>query len=192
MSFTTNCKEVPAFESARLLFKLARDKDRNDLLTLHRENFEQDYIKSAWGVPPHLVTQEMCDQFINKKIDRNESQCKVGFSKVYTLFFAIYRKKDQKLIGAIELYVTKDKKWEIGLFIDKNNKNLGFATEATKAFIEFAKRDTDIGSIIFSCRQNNLASIKVAEKCGFRKFNTYVLYQGCSVDEFEFDLKGQL
>ena len=185
MTFQITCKQIPNFESERLLFRISTNSDRQALIDIQKSNFEKDYIKSAWGMPPNLVTHEICEKFIHKKIEINEKQMQTGFEKVTSLFISIYRKDNGQLVGSMEVYVTKQDV-EMGIFIDMNQKNMGFATEATKAFIEFAKKNTNIRMIIFSCKSDNLASLKVAKKCEFERKLTYQLYPGCQVEEFQF------
>lgn len=184
MSFTILGDGLSSFASERLTFFLARESDRFALLEIHRENFKDDYIKNAWGLHPDEVTESMCDRFIYKKIYLNELFCEGDQSKFKSLFFGIREKQTNKLIGALEVYQTDAEVCEIGVFVSAEFKNNGYATEITKSFIELAKKSTDIESIVFSVKMNNVASLRVAEKCGFEKNRLYTLYPGCDVKEF--------
>ncbi len=192
MSFTISGDGLSSFASERLTFFLAREPDRFALLEIHRENFKDDYIKNAWGLHPNEVTESMCDRFIYKKIYLIELFCDSDQSKFKSLFFGIREKQTNKLIGALEVYQTDVGSCEIGVFVSAEFKNNGYATEITKSFIEFAKKCTDIETIVFSVKMNNVASLRVAEKCGFVRNRVYTLYLGCDAKEFRMCIEDKI
>jgi RimJ/RimL family protein N-acetyltransferase len=75
-------------------------------------------------------------------------------------------------IGYIQAILTDDG-WEIGYHIAKKYTNQGYATEAIKLFVPFIMIKLNISSILGICHEENLASRKVLEKCGF-----HLIYQG--------------
>ena len=63
--------------------------------------------------------------------------------------------------------------WEIGYHIAKDFTGKGYATEAVKAFLPAIAKKFNIKEVYGICLAENLASVRVLEKCGFTK-----IYQG--------------
>lgn len=175
------------FESDRLLMELCLDEDREAMLKLHSDNLSNDYLKPAFGLPPESVTKALCDRFINNKISTNEYYTETDFENLTCLFFKIVRKDTKELIGALEIYEKFDFAFEIGIFIESNSKNLGFATECLQSFVKFAKQHSNIKTLYFCCHFDNLASGKVAEKCNFEQTRLFV-ENGINAKELKLDL----
>ena len=69
--------------------------------------------------------------------------------------------------------------WEIGYHIAKAYTGRGIATEAVTAFLPVICRRLGIQSMEGICLRDNLASVRVLQKCGFkRRFAGPGLYQG--------------
>ena len=69
--------------------------------------------------------------------------------------------------------------WEIGYHIAKAYTGRGYATEALKAFLPAIARRLGTRVIAGVCVRENAASVRVMEKCGFRRvFDGMGLYQG--------------
>jgi ribosomal-protein-alanine N-acetyltransferase len=68
-----------------------------------------------------------------------------------------------------------------GISIEKNFGSKGYATEATKMLLDFAFHELNLNMIYGFWRSDHLASLKMAENCGFRKvgvIDDYVFKQG--------------
>ena len=78
-----------------------------------------------------------------------------------------------KNIGYIQICKLEDGTWEIGYHIAKNFTGKGYATEAVKAFLPTMARKLNIKDVYGICLAENLASVRVLEKCGFTQ-----IYQG--------------
>lgn len=78
-----------------------------------------------------------------------------------------------KNIGYIQICKLEDGTWEIGYHIAKNFTGKGYATEAVKAFLPAMAKKLNIKEVYGICLAENLASVRVLEKCGFTK-----IYQG--------------
>ena len=63
--------------------------------------------------------------------------------------------------------------WEIGYHIAKDFTGKGYATEAVKAFLPAIAKKFNIKEVYGICLAENLASVRVLEKCGFTQ-----IYQG--------------
>ena len=80
---------------------------------------------------------------------------------------------DGKNIGYIQLCQIDDGFWEIGYHIAKQFTGQGYATEAVKAFLPAMAQKLNLNEVYGICLAENLASIRVMEKCGFVQ-----VYQG--------------
>lgn len=80
-----------------------------------------------------------------------------------------------KNIGYVQLCKLEldEGAWEIGYHIAKNFTGKGYATEAVKAFLPAMAQKLNLSEIYGICLAENLASVRVLEKCGFTQ-----IYQG--------------
>ncbi len=82
----------------------------------------------------------------------------------------IIEKSSQKLIGDIGLHFIGDEneQVEIGCTLHKDFQNKGYATEALKTVIAFLFNDLQKHRITTSIDPQNLPSIRLVERLGFR------------------------
>ena len=86
--------------------------------------------------------------------------------------------KDGTLIGYVQA-VPLEEGYEIGYHIGKTYTCNGYAVESVKAFLTVIMRQLNIQSMLGICLADNAASIKVMERCGFKKqFEGMASYQG--------------
>ena len=86
---------------------------------------------------------------------------------------------DSKNIGYIQLCQIDDGSWEIGYHIAKQFTGHGYATEAVKAFLPAMAQKLNIKEVYGICLAENIASVRVLEKCGFVQiFQGMGVYQG--------------
>lgn len=81
-----------------------------------------------------------------------------------------------KNIGYVQLCkleLEEEGNWEIGYHIAKNFTGKGYATEAVKAFLSAMAQNHNLKEVYGICLAENLASVRVLEKCGFTQ-----IYQG--------------
>ena len=81
--------------------------------------------------------------------------------------------KDGTYIGYVQAVPFEDGTWEVGYHIGGNYTKQGYATEAVTAFLPVIMKQIGITEIAGICLADNKASVKVMERCGFRK-----LYEG--------------
>lgn len=81
--------------------------------------------------------------------------------------------KDSTYIGYVQAIPFDDDTWEVGYHIGSSYTKKGYATEALSAFLPVIMKQICIDEIMGICVADNLASVKVMERCGFIK-----LYQG--------------
>lgn len=81
-------------------------------------------------------------------------------------------------IGYVQL-APIDEGWEIGYHIAKNYTGNGYATEAVSSFLPVITEKKALSSVYGICLKENIASVKVMEKCGFENLYSGVgEYQG--------------
>jgi RimJ/RimL family protein N-acetyltransferase len=120
------------------------------------------------------------------------------FLSVYNQFekygvgrFAVIEKISNEFIGWCGLKYSVDlNEYDLGFRFFKKYWNKGFATETSKAFLDYGFNDLNISTIVGRAMKDNIASIKVLEKLGFsysKSFNfdgnVGVIYS-ISSDEF--------
>lgn len=82
-------------------------------------------------------------------------------------------RKDGPLIGHVQAIPMDDGAWEIGYHIGGAYTKHGYAAEAVRAFLPVILPRLGISEIAGICLAENIASVKVMERCGFTK-----LYEG--------------
>lgn len=87
--------------------------------------------------------------------------------------------KDGTFIGYVQAVPMDDEEWEVGYHTSKQHTGLGYATEALRAFIPVIMDHLKINHMHGVCLAQNVASVRVLEKCGFRNtFDGVAPYQG--------------
>lgn len=84
--------------------------------------------------------------------------------------FAIVLKTENRVIGAIALMAIdwKNKNAELGYWLGKRYWGKGFTTEAVKLILRFAFEKLKLRRIHAFSFEENIASRRVLEKCGFK------------------------
>ncbi|MBP5379174.1 MAG: GNAT family N-acetyltransferase [Ruminococcus sp.] len=94
--------------------------------------------------------------------------------------FGFVRRSDNKLIGSGGINLKEDGFWEFGYNLRYDCWGMGYATEASKAMINYVRGK--YGDIRFrsECAVENTASAHVIEKCGlvFKRYGEYKSYDG--------------
>lgn len=104
--------------------------------------------------------------------------------------YGIILRQNDKLIGTIAIYNDTIRKYRkacsIGFSVSADYQNMGYATEALKAIIEYIFRYLDYEIIEIGHHVGNYKSKRVIEKCGFyyngRLDKFKVLYDGTVID----------
>ena len=87
--------------------------------------------------------------------------------------YPVITNTEGKNIGYVQLCKLDEGTWEIGYHIAKNFTGKGYVTEAVKAFLPTMAKKLNIKDVYGICLAENLASVRVLEKCGFTQ-----IYQG--------------
>lgn len=85
---------------------------------------------------------------------------------------------DGQYVGYVQL-VPIENGWEIGYHTVKAYAGLGYATEAVSAFLPVMMEKLHLTQVAGICDAQNAASLRVLEKCGFRRvFEGEGMYHG--------------
>jgi RimJ/RimL family protein N-acetyltransferase len=126
-------------------------------------------IFDQYGQDPE-VTKFLSWQPHQSLDDANEfiKRCLTVWENGSAFPWAMTRKDDQRLLGMIELRLLAHKA-DLGYVLARAYWNKGYATEATKAVVEWALAQKEIYRVWAVCDVKNLASARVLEKVGMSK-----------------------
>lgn len=87
--------------------------------------------------------------------------------------------RDGANIGYVQAVPLSDGTWEVGYHIGARYTRRGYAAEAVSAFLPVIMAQLHIAKITGVCLSDNIASVRVMEKCGFiKEFEGPGMYQG--------------
>lgn len=108
-----------------------------------------------------------------------------GFRQKTRYVFAIILQSQEILVGEAGLHLdSRQPMAQLGYWIGEPFWNQGIATEAVQAVLQFAINKLNLETIFATCDEDNIASIKVLEKCGMKRKGSqgkvlqYVLQRG--------------
>ena len=81
--------------------------------------------------------------------------------------YPVLTKPDGRNIGYVQMAQIGNGEWEIGYHIAEKYTGRGYATEAVRAFLPAAAEKAGTGEVYGICLQENTASVRVLNKCGF-------------------------
>lgn len=87
-------------------------------------------------------------------------------------FYAVELKSESKVIGHIyfdQMDPVELKTWIIGYIFNPKYQRKGYATESSKALIEYSFSNFNTHRVIARCNPKNIASWKVLEKLGMKR-----------------------
>lgn len=124
--------------------------------------YASDYRVSELALWPAHTSVEMSREVIERFFMPNP----------HTL--AITLKETGEPIGCIGLvpegdehYETEYSEREVGYWIGYPYWNMGLTSEALEALIDYCRESVDLSSLLITTDKRNVASQRVAEKCGF-------------------------
>lgn len=97
----------------------------------------------------------------------------------------VYEKSTQKLIGRVGIEnreIDGILRQELGYVIGKNYQHKGYAYEAAKAVLKYAKEELFLDEMFICVQKDNIPSIGLAKKLGFTLYGEaqeFVLYHYC-------------
>lgn len=140
-------------ETARLLLRPLRREDEAALATVL-----SDAETMRWY--PRPFTGDEVREWIERQLGRYSSG---------TGLLGLVEKQTGRLIGdcgPVWQEVEDRRELEIGYHVNREHWNQGFATEATRAVIDYAFENLGVERVVSMIRPENLASRRVAEKNG--------------------------
>lgn len=162
-------------ETDRLLLRPLRFEDGASLFEYRSDKETNKY--QGW-VPESM--KETVDF-----ITRNPLQ----FNLPETWFqLAVINKENDTIIGdiGVHFFGNQNKQVELGCTLNKKYQNKGYATEALTKVIDCLFRDFDKHRIITSIDPQNIDSIRLMERIGFRKEGHFIkslFWKGMWVDD---------
>lgn len=88
-------------------------------------------------------------------------------------------RKDDVYVGYVQAVPLDRGEWEIGYHISAEHTRRGYATEAVSGFLPVIMAQLGITRMTGVCLSENLASVKVMERCGFvKEYKGMGHYQG--------------
>lgn len=141
------------FDSPRLYFREFTEQDAEDLYQL---NLDSEVVRYT-GDPP-FESVESALQFIQNY----DHYKKHGFGR-----WAVITKENDAFIGWCGLKYNEEDEIDIGFRFFQKEWGKGYATEASKATIEYGVSTLNMKHFVGRAAKENTASIKVLEKIGF-------------------------
>lgn len=150
------------FEDEIILLRELKEEDAEDILELYSDKDISLYDKS-----PYITDIEDAARFINEI-----NSCYYYRKRID---WAIIIKSSNKLVGLIAIHSLNSitHTAEVGYLINKKYRNKGIMTEALKLITTFLFENIDIHSLNATIHIENIASIMVCKKVGF-KVNEYL------------------
>jgi ribosomal-protein-alanine N-acetyltransferase len=149
-------KPPEQFETKRLNLRLIRLDDSEEVF----KQYAADPTAAHYVTFQPHKTIETVKEFITRCIDNREKGVR------YT--WAIVRREDNQLIGAIDLAIEESKA-SLGYILGRNHWNNRYMTEAVTALVDWAMTQPSIHRVWAVCDIENLASARVLEKVGMQK-----------------------
>ena len=103
--------------------------------------------------------------------------------------FGFYLKDAKKVIGSGSITFSEERAaYALGYNLNRNFWGMGYATEAAKAMIEWAFQNLDAKDFYAIHANENVASGKVLQKCGFEftHYGQYSRYDGSETFDASF------
>lgn len=139
---------------------LLRPLNIADLNTVHE--YASDYENTRYMMYfPKETTEETAD-FLSCVTDEWE--------KSEPTFYEFAILLDGQHIGAVSVYLSDEKRevGELGWILNKKYQNMGYATEAARAVMDFALITLRLKKIIAQCDYRNIPSRRLMEKIGLK------------------------
>lgn len=140
----------------RLFIRILEMKDKEDFFKYR--SMPEIYQYQSWR--PKLISE--IEEFINKNAD----VCPNTENTWLQLAVCLY---EEQMIGDIGIHFMDDDQIEIGYTLSPEYQGNGYALEAVKAVINYAYSELKKHRITASVDPDNIQSIKLLERIGFRK-----------------------
>lgn len=148
-------------KTERLNIRLYREDEKHYVVNLFTDADVMRHVDNG------VMSKETAEALWKKLIED-------FYPKGITTIFGVFAKGDDGYIGhcSIRPRPQKPEDWEIGYILTKESWGKGFATEIASRLIAFGFDELNLPKIFATIDDDNLNSIKVAEKAGM-KFDRY-------------------
>ncbi len=160
-------------KTERLILRVAEYRDAKAIFSYRSDSKTNKY--QGW-IPK---TIEDVDSFL-ENISSEINVAETWFQ------FVIIEIEGNEILGDIGIHFIDDKQAEIGCTLDKKHQGKGYATEALESIIDYLFIDLNKHRIICSIDPQNISSIELVKRLGFRKeahFKESILINGVWVDD---------
>ena len=142
-------------ETSRLLFRSHKPQDREDFIRMHTDPEVRRYVGGqAWSL--EKARTRFRTQYLGKP------------SRVYGLWAAVL-KEEQRYIGCCGLRADhKEKAAHLAYYLARPYWGRGFASEASRAFINVAFARLRVQRLLADVDEGNVVSRHILEKFGFK------------------------
>lgn len=149
-------------ETDRLILRAFRMSDADSVL---RNWASDDDVQWMYGEPSYKTIEEV-KELLGTYIGKTQSG--------YYFRWAVILKETGECIGQAAYFLTDANNHfaEIEYCIGSAFQGRGYATEATKAIIDYGFDKIGLNKVQICVRPSNISSKKVIEKCGFRQDGT--------------------
>ena len=131
----------------------------------------KDMYENVWR-------HEKCARYMYWSVTQSEEDAlarmerTIEFQKKHDTF-TVYDKASMKAIGFAGFEKVSDDTYEeCGICISPSYQNKGYGKEILNSLIDYCKNSYNIKHFIYTSREENTASIRLAESCGFRYFSS--------------------
>ncbi len=185
-------KDIVTIPATRFdLVILLEEADADALCVLAEKNFENDYIKSAFTIPPEQVgffTFNLNHFFDWNKNVESFRITNLTSHRVSSLKYVIKLKNSVEIIGSLDIY-GPDEETHLGVFIDREKAHQRYGTEVIQTIIQFLKEKTLAKKVIWECYLDNIGSMGIAKNCDFTHERDFELYEGHMASRFYLPLQ---
>lgn len=150
---------------------IIRRFEKNDWKDLFEYLSDEEVVKFE----PYDIYSEQ--QAKEEAINRSNNEC----------FYAVCLKESGKVIGNLYFGKGDFDTWELGYVFNRKYQGNGYASESSKALIDYAFENLDVRRIIALCSDKNERSWKLLEHLGMRREGLFL--QNVA---FKTDTNGQL
>jgi RimJ/RimL family protein N-acetyltransferase len=166
--------KTPAFllmseiKTERLLLKNYAERDKENLIALLTDGQVMKHVDTG------VFTIEKAEALWKKLVE-------VFYPQGIDAIYAVFAGDNGRYIGhaSIRPRPTKTEDWEIGYILKTEEWGKGYATEIAQSLIKYGFDELNLTQVVATIDDDNLNSIKVAEKVGM------------SFSHYEYDKQGR-
>lgn len=156
----------PTILGDRIILRPLVKTDINDLI----EWMPDKEIYKYWGKNPGK--NDLHPELIFQKKEKPTKSFHLG----------IEFKDENKVIGDIYIYlIERDKKAKVAIRLNKKYHNIGIGSEAVSVMIKWCFDNTELETIWTDVDMRNVPSIKLLEKCNFKRTKEVIQGKAVSV-----------